>query len=197
MNRAWVVSLVLIFALATLAGCKPEWWPDKGAAGIEWPPPKPEQWQGDWPPDNDDPNWWTKHFRDRNDGGGEGNTHDPEHVSENGFAGYQKFSQAFQWIEDPARSDCGLFRLDRIERQDVDSCVPFPQQMVQQFCATVRDANAAETECQRQCGMRDRCTVARIFRPEMNVFWQCKLRLPDTQNEARCQAAFLCECLEG
>jgi hypothetical protein len=198
--RRFQLAIAVALALATLAGCKPEWWPDKGPTGIQWPPPQPETWEGDWPPSEDNPEWWVKHFRNRNDGEGAGNDHNPDEVSAPGFAGHAKFARAFQIIDDPQRPDCGLFGLTRTKADDIDSCTPFPQQLVQASCNTVRNADTAKTECADKCAARPRCREGRLFRPEMISLWGCLTPITlDGQTitiQAFCTATFLCECLE-
>lgn len=194
-GKPFILLAILLGAFA-LGGCKPEWWPDSGDRGMPWPPPKPDTWQDPWPPNHDDPQWWVDHFRARNDGGGFGSTHDPDHIAADGFAGHSKFSGAFTWIRDGQRPDCGLFRLERFKGNRM-ACEPYPAQTIRQFCNEVRNAMTAETECKSECETRNRCRDAKLFRPEMRVLWQCKFLVSLNDVEASCQAEFLCQCFDG
>lgn len=220
LSRRAPLALALL-AVLFLAGCDaPDWWP----RGVDFPPPKPENWEGEWPPAKtderfNDPQFWLDIMRGQNvsaPGQDRGEGRDPANPEQPGFRGHETFSR-FPLIgqrghEDAeiAASDCGVFSLPRSFDKDVPSCDPFPAAAVRPLCADALNADAARQACTDACssprpdGKPRQCTEAKFYQPEVYATWYCTHipaeagETPETSapelNKATCTAVYLCEC---
>jgi hypothetical protein len=208
--RFLATMLSVVIGLGVLASSAfaeaPEGWP----AGFEWPPAKPNDWptNQEWPPADQDLEWWIEHFSQWSETPeSQGDPMEP--TPDKNHAGYSKFAFAFpdiDWRLSPQqgqdRRDCGTFRLARPEYLPVETCDPYPAEVVQALCELALKPTIAEAMCRERCvqkfdGPPQKCTQAKLYTPAMFASFGCQARLELDLQLASCNAWFVCECEEA
>ncbi len=184
---------------------RPEWWPEPAPeGGLPWVPPRPAGLEpgSPWPPESATTlDWWIRHYGENPDP-----SNDPR-LGANGDAGNSRFARNFRAMpEAPSQAPgCGWGRMTRVEQRPVESCDPFPEEMVRSVCGGALNARDADTECGRYCMRnKDVCRRGTLLRPPLHVRWGCgESVLPfleggdgESSFSATCSAAFLCVCQE-
>ena len=177
---------------------QPEWWPES----IDWPPPRPDDWTGQWPPEDTDPGWWVRRVRGETEAPSEENPPD-----RGGSLGDHDFARAFGHISaigtilgTDDEPDCGVFSLQQFGLEQVERCHPFPGKVVGAACERATDQTRAEKSCRERCARvaDTQCERHELHTPEAHLRWSCKtdltLSVPPSPPMAICEARFLCEC---
>jgi hypothetical protein len=217
-NKPRSLKLILVLLLATmvflvtmvLMSIKPDWWPEE----YDYPPEKPESWEGKWPP-----NWnmdeWLEFFRNRNNDKPEEslgisgvpqvdeedskpNSPTDRDFSENGYYGSYDFLSRFKWIfiRDGRlhnHPDCGEIFFIRTFARANASCKPYPKAVIENLCN--QQQNRADDKCKRICAERETerepkgfCPHHLLRPPPMAEEWGCNT------SGAFCQGMDLCQC---
>jgi hypothetical protein len=139
----------------------PPWWPGPSEfdpdEGMEWPPPKPDDWARKWPPGARSPLWWFDHFRRRNHGVPGSTAGDPRKPVGNGHKGYRDFVFAFGAF-DERKPHCGFSRIHRLEEKEVVNCQPFPAAEISALCEEAQKSEDLRDKCSASCDLMRSCS---------------------------------------
>jgi hypothetical protein len=183
---------------------KPNWWPDPPpSGGFPWPPPRPDNYEGDeWPPlreVGENPQVWVDLYGERPDPTQDPRFAEPGHTARNGF--YRNFKEINETDQKPP--GCGLHLIRLFKGQFVETCDPFPQAVARQICPAVLDPDAADERCRVVCQNNpQKCRNDRVFTPPLEVSWNCVrgcTEAPPTPcpDYVNCAAYYLCDCFEN